>query len=125
MEEQFFGLNFRGLNLNDVLTLSDDIKFIVTVNAEFIIAAHDDEEFKRIINNNYSTLDGQIPFFFARKKTAKRIEKISGSDLIFNVVKNAKPEHKVFLLGDKPEHNEAAVNVAREKIQCELLWLLT
>ncbi|NOU51789.1 WecB/TagA/CpsF family glycosyltransferase [Pseudoalteromonas sp. JBTF-M23] len=119
MEEQFFGLNFRGLDLNEVLTLTDDIKFIVTVNAEFIIAAHKDDEFKCIINSNFATLDGQIPFYFAKKKTDKRIEKISGSDLIFNVVSNARPEHRIFLLGDKPEHNAAAVSVAKEQYHAD------
>lgn len=118
MKSQFFGLNFRGLNLKDVLTLSEEIKFIVTVNAEFVIEAHKDESFKGIVNDNISTLDGQIPFFFAKRKTDKIIDKISGSDLIFNVVKNASNKHKVFLLGDKPEHNAKAVEVAKSHYGC-------
>nr|WP_235699748.1 WecB/TagA/CpsF family glycosyltransferase [Aliivibrio fischeri] len=68
-----------------------------------------------LINSNYSTFDGQIPFFFAKLITRKNIEKISGSDLIYDILNVSKSnKKKVFLLGDNEESNKLAVRRARE-----------
>ncbi len=100
-----FNINFNGLTKDFILSLLDSKKLnvILTVNAEFIVLANENKKFMGILNKNITTIDGQIPYLFlklkARKKKVK-IEKLSGSDLIFDICKKASLKKlKVFLLG--------------------------
>jgi len=92
---------------------------IVTVNAYFIAIAHKNERFARIINSNYATFDGKIPFLIARLLARPRnapIEKISGSDLVPRLLQEAGSAGKrVFMLGAAPESNAIAVEIARSR----------
>jgi N-acetylglucosaminyldiphosphoundecaprenol N-acetyl-beta-D-mannosaminyltransferase len=118
MEEiSFMNLVFRGLSREVLLRDSPEMKIVVTVNAEFVVLANEDDIFKKIICDNYSTLDGQIPFALARWKfPGRRIEKISGSDFIYDICLNAKQfDRKVFLLGGYPASNRRAVSVIRDR----------
>ncbi|MEY0213863.1 WecB/TagA/CpsF family glycosyltransferase [Providencia rettgeri] len=115
MTVEVFGLKFKGTDLKKLLSPSDTLKFVVTVNSEFIIDAHKDSSFMEIINSNYSTFDGQIPYFFAKRLVKEKIDKISGSDLIYDILKiSSNNKEKVFLLGDNLTVNEQAVKIARE-----------
>lgn len=118
----FMNLVFRGLTKGSLLNETPDMKLVVTVNAEFIVLANEDEEFKRIICDNYSTFDGQIPFVLAKLKFPQaNIEKISGSDFIYDICANAKQfNRRVFFLGGYPESNQKAVSVIREKYGIEI-----
>jgi len=110
-EINFANLKFRGLKKTKLLEESDNLKFIVTVNAEFIIKANSDEGFKKIINNNYSTFDGQVPYYLARKQNPDiHFEKLSGSDLIYDFSEMAREKNKkIFLLGGYEESNNQAI----------------
>jgi len=121
-EINFANLQFRGLEKKELLEESDSLKFIVTVNAEFIIKANNDEEFKKIINNNYATFDGQVPYFLAKKQNPDiYFEKLSGSDLIYDFAKMAKEKNKkIFLLGGYKESNTQAIEKLREKYNIEI-----
>lgn len=117
---EVFGLKFKGINKNAILSHSNEMKFVVTVNSEFIVEAHKDQSFKDIINLNYSTFDGQIPYILAKWKVNAQFEKISGSDLIFDVLKlSSKNRNKVFLLGDTNEVNQNAVTRARSEFDSD------
>lgn len=83
-----FGLTFRGLKLKDVIEIDKDrCKFIITVNADFIVRAHQgDARLRRLINNHVSTFDGFWPWLIAqRRRPDLNVEKISGSDLIYSL----------------------------------------
>ena len=110
-EINFANLKFRGLVKKTLLEESENLKFIVTVNAEFIIKANTDDDFKKIINDNYSTFDGQIPYFLAKKQNPNiYFEKLSGSDLIYDFSAMAKKTNKkIFLLGGQEESNLKAL----------------
>lgn len=118
----FMNLVFRGLTRDGLLRESSALKIVVTVNAEYIVLANEDETFKKIICDNYSTFDGQIPFVLAKCKFKNSgIEKISGSDFIYDICANAKQFNKrVFLLGGYPASNHGAVSVIREKYGIEI-----
>lgn len=92
---------------------------IVTVNADFIVLAHENPRFASIINQNASTFDGQVPYILARKFARPRgatIEKISGSDLVLELLDSAAHGGKrVLLLGASAESNKEAVRIARER----------
>ncbi len=110
-EINFANLKFRGLVKKTLLEESEKLKFIVTVNAEFIIKANNDDNFKKIINDNYSTFDGQVPYFLAKKQKPNiYFEKLSGSDLIYDFAAMAKETNKkIFLLGGQEESNRKSI----------------
>ena len=112
---EFANLTFKGLKIEDVLSESDDLKFIVTVNSEFIVKGNEDRLFRHIINENIATLDGQIPYFLAKSKHPNvEIHKLSGSDLIYDFCRMAKKESKsIFLLGGEVQSNKGSVERLR------------
>lgn len=121
-EINFANLKFRGLVKEKLLEESDGLKFIVTVNAEFIIKANNDEDFKKIINDNYSTFDGQVPYFLAKKQNPNiHFEKLSGSDLIYDFSTMAKEKKKkIFLLGGYEESNTKAIEKLKKDYSIEI-----
>ncbi|WP_212000349.1 WecB/TagA/CpsF family glycosyltransferase [Chitinophaga sp. HK235] len=107
---RFAGLTFRGLNKEDLLKDFDKIKFVVTVNAEFIVESGRNERLRNIINNNISTFDGQIPYVLAKlANRSKTFHKISGSSLIYDVCSYCRMHNKrLFLLGGSTDSNRMA-----------------
>lgn len=83
---KFCGIDINCHNLDDILTSRNNPTILVTVNAEAIVRANTDARLKRIIDNNKSSIDGQIPLWlFKMKYPGVLINKISGSDLIYSV----------------------------------------
>lgn len=119
---KFANLTFRGLTKKDILIEEDFLKFIVTVNAEFIVKGNKNHEFREIINSNYATFDGQVPYFFAKNKNKnKKFQKLSGSNLIYDFCEMAKKsKKKLFLLGGYSESNKIAVKKLSAKYMIEV-----
>jgi len=108
-----FGLKFKGITQEKLFDRFDEkCKFIVTVNSEFIVEAHKNKAFKKIICENFATFDGQIPYILAKCKLSDtKFEKISGSDLIFEAIKYCELNKKrIFYLGGTESTNKAAVS---------------
>jgi N-acetylglucosaminyldiphosphoundecaprenol N-acetyl-beta-D-mannosaminyltransferase len=118
----FLGLEFKGLTKNILFEETSSLKIIVTVNSEFVVLAHNDENFRGIICENYATFDGQVPFLLAKFKFPNVvIEKISGSDFIYDVCEFSKKNNKkVFLLGGYLSSNELAVEELKKKFGIEV-----
>jgi N-acetylglucosaminyldiphosphoundecaprenol N-acetyl-beta-D-mannosaminyltransferase len=110
-ELRIFDLVFKGLTSKCVFQPKDGCKLIITVNADFIIRVHDgDIRLANIINGNTSTFDGQWPYLVARLRSKNvPIEKLSGSDLIFNLSTYC-IEHnsKLVIFGGTPDSSERA-----------------
>lgn len=109
-------MNLCGININchqfeELLKFSGEPKLVVTVNSEAIVRSQSDSRLKNIINNNTSTIDGQIPLWLYRHKYKNiEINKISGSELIYSLPEYAEKENlKVFLLGGHEDSNKGAV----------------
>ncbi|MBD3843802.1 MAG: WecB/TagA/CpsF family glycosyltransferase, partial [Campylobacterales bacterium] len=114
---KFANIIFKGLRKMDLLSEESHLKFIVTANAEFIVKANEDKKFHQILNENYTTFDGQIPYILAKRQYSDiNFEKLSGSDLIYDFCEMAQQKNKkVFLLGGFEESNRLAVQKLREK----------
>lgn len=114
---RFAGLNFNAPTRSAINALPRPT-LVVTVNADFIVTAHKNPRFARIINQNASTFDGQVPYILARKFARPHgvsIEKISGSDLVPELLVTAgHTKKRVFLLGASAESNKEAVRVAHQ-----------
>jgi len=114
-----FNIVFRGLKKEFVLSFlkkENEFNVIIPVNAELIILANESEKFRNIINRNIATVDGQIPYFFLKlRSSGRRVEKISGSDLIYDICREAANLRlKVFLLGGLDISNRISQQRLRE-----------
>jgi N-acetylglucosaminyldiphosphoundecaprenol N-acetyl-beta-D-mannosaminyltransferase len=100
------------------------LALVITVNADFIVSAHADPRFARIIDENCATFDGQIPFVLARRLARPRgapIEKISGSDLVPELLEQAgRRGQRVFFLGAAAQANTAAVAAAKQRFGADV-----
>jgi N-acetylglucosaminyldiphosphoundecaprenol N-acetyl-beta-D-mannosaminyltransferase len=93
-------------------------KVIVTVNSEFIVKSNEGyNRLREIITRSCATFDGQVPYLCARYlHRAKGIEKISGSDLIYDFANAcAKNGWTLFFLGGKESSTRNAARVLREE----------
>jgi N-acetylglucosaminyldiphosphoundecaprenol N-acetyl-beta-D-mannosaminyltransferase len=115
-----FNINFNGLTKDFILSLLDSKKLnvVIPVNAELIVLANENKKFMDILNKNINTVDGQIPYLFLKLKARKmkvKVEKLSGSDLIFDICKKASLKKlKVFLLGGLEISNKLSQKRLRE-----------
>lgn len=118
-------------NLNINLTNKEELfkidknktKCIVTLNAQIIRLANTNEELFNFVNQNYTTLDGQIPLKFARltDKKFKQVEKLSGSEIVFDFCEYAKENNmKIYFLGGLEDSNRQAVLNVKEKYGIEV-----
>jgi N-acetylglucosaminyldiphosphoundecaprenol N-acetyl-beta-D-mannosaminyltransferase len=121
---QFAGLSFSGLRAADLLPEAGQFKFIVTVNADFVVTSCSNERFRQIISNNLSTFDGQITWWLARLLGTPKstpFEKISGSSFAHDLLEDAAARGlRVFFLGALPHVNEAAVRAVQTRYGVEV-----
>lgn len=120
----FANLKFRGLNRDLLLGSSNNggLRFIVTVNSEFIVNSNRNAKFRDIVNSNIATFDGQLPYLLAKlKNRTVKFEKISGSDFIYDACAYSKAHSlRVYLLGGNELSNTGAVTALRERYGIEV-----
>ena len=115
MALEFCNINFNLLHKQELFVLPQDEKdlpkIIITVNAEFIRFANTNKRFMSIINSNHVTFDGTVPYRVAKKVVkCNNIEKLSGSDIVYDFCQYAKESNlKMFLLGSTEDVNSKAV----------------
>jgi N-acetylglucosaminyldiphosphoundecaprenol N-acetyl-beta-D-mannosaminyltransferase len=108
---KFCNIEFNIKNKSDLFEYKDKLKIILTVNAALIVEANKTARFFNILNSNYVSFDGQIPYFIARLFGMKEFSKLSGSDIIYDFSKFARRKgYKMFLLGGNYNSNLNAVN---------------
>ena len=101
----------------DLFIRPTQLKWVITVNAEMIVLAHKNTKLMSILNEHYTTIDGQIPFWVSRLRYhGLRLEKLSGSDLIYDFCDFAqKNRYGIFLLGGKLASNIVSVKRIKER----------
>jgi UDP-N-acetyl-D-mannosaminuronic acid transferase (WecB/TagA/CpsF family) len=63
----FCGINFNQKNKHQLFERHNNkLKIIITVNAAFIVEAHRSRRFLDILNDNYVTFDGTVPYILAK-----------------------------------------------------------
>jgi N-acetylglucosaminyldiphosphoundecaprenol N-acetyl-beta-D-mannosaminyltransferase len=115
----FAGLRFKGISRQAIWPTSGQFKFVITINADLVVMAHRNPRFRQLANEYLSTLDGQVPYAMAKlfaKPRRVKLEKISGSDLVIELLQHAATHGKrVFLLGAAPQVNAKAVEIANTR----------
>ena len=91
---KFANLIFKGLTKEIIFKEEKYLKIIIPTNAELIVKSQNDNRFKNIINENFATFDGQVPYLLAKLQNKDiEFEKISGSDLIYDFCQLAKDKN--------------------------------
>lgn len=111
--QRFLGLNLTFIDKKQLVQLVEKapgMTFVCTVNAQFIIEANEKPEYKRILESYYCTIDGQIVNALHRLKGNEPVEKLAGSEFVFDFMPYFR-EHKqrIFIIGGMPEVNQKAV----------------
>lgn len=109
----FCNIRFNLLNSYNLFDIADNKpKVIVPVNAQVIVLANKNRRFMNIINSNYSTFDGEVPFKIARlKRMYRKAEALKGSEIIYDFIEFAKKNGlRVFLLGGKETSNKKSID---------------
>jgi N-acetylglucosaminyldiphosphoundecaprenol N-acetyl-beta-D-mannosaminyltransferase len=114
---EFAGIVFRGLTLDDVFAEHNGLAQIVTVNAEYIVRANEDERFGRIVNSGVAVFDGQVPYAVARwMNQGRRFDKLPGSELVYHICERAaRRGERVYLLGGLADSNARSVQTLRAR----------
>lgn len=117
---KFCNLEINLKNKNELFEIDKKkTKCIVTLNAQIITLANTNKELFEFINNNYATIDGQVPLKMGKltqRKNFKNVEKLSGSEIVYDFCDYCKKKKmKLFFLGGKEDSNKQAVINVKEK----------
>lgn len=122
---EFAGLIFKGLHVADLFPQSGVFKFVITVNADFIVTSFQSERFANLISTNLATIDGQITLWLARffgKSQKVNFEKISGSSFAYDLLQYAAEKQlRVFFLGASPAVNKLATHTAKARYGIDVI----
>ncbi len=100
-------------NVDELISYADSRKgILVAVNAEKILNANDLT--RSIINSNIAYCDGSGAVLAARQKGARGVCKIAGCELWLHIVRRLHKQASFYIIGAKPEVNEATVARLRE-----------
>ncbi|MDP3900702.1 MAG: WecB/TagA/CpsF family glycosyltransferase [bacterium] len=120
-------INILGVNVSteskrDILNrisgfLSDNKPhYLVTPNPEFLLAAQKDEEFFFILNKADIAIPDGVGLTFASFLMGKKIKRISGVDLMYDICALAEKESRsIFLLGGIDDTAKQAAKKLKEK----------
>lgn len=93
-------------------------KCIITVNAQIIVYANENQRLMEFINRNYATMDGEVPLKVAKivNPHFRNVIKLSGSDIVYDFCDYAKKNNlKIFFLGGEKNSVLKAVANVRKK----------
>lgn len=124
--------NYKILNLNvDDLTYSSIIDNINTassqivissVNPEIVLACEDDLHLAKIINESDLRIADGIGVVWAVKRNySKNIERITGIDLMDEILKSELKSKRIFLYGAAPGVSQKAMDNLNEKYNCNIV----
>ena len=88
---------------------------LFTVNAEFILEAQKNQEFKDVLNNSsLNTCDGSGPMWAGKFLHGQKLTRVTGVDLTAKLLESKIPSLKIYLLGGSDGVAQAVKNKYRE-----------
>jgi len=90
---------------------------IATVNPEFVMAAQDDAEFRRVLTGADLCLPDGVGLLYAARRAGRRLpERVPGSELVYRLAERAAARGwPLFLLGAAPGVAEAAAEILGDR----------
>jgi exopolysaccharide biosynthesis WecB/TagA/CpsF family protein len=108
----------HSLPLDELLSSNgDELKHIATVHSEIFVAAHENPAFEAILQGTVNTIDGRVLHFLSSLLyPGRNLQKVSGSDLIYDLAEHAtKNGERVFLLGAEERSNRGAIEALKAR----------
>jgi exopolysaccharide biosynthesis WecB/TagA/CpsF family protein len=98
-------------------TNGNELKHIATVHSEMFVYAHQNPALGSILQHTVNTIDGRILHFTCSfLYPGRKLQKISGSDLIYDFAEYAtKHGERVFLLGAEEPSNRGAIETLKAR----------
>jgi N-acetylglucosaminyldiphosphoundecaprenol N-acetyl-beta-D-mannosaminyltransferase len=109
---RFGKVRLQSMEIDELLSnTGNELKHVVTVNAEIFAYAHENPEFEEILRHTVNTIDGRIVHLLCSLLyPGHKLRKLSGSDFIYNLADHAaKRGERVFLLGADPDANRGTM----------------
>lgn len=118
----FAGLEFTPCSRDDLFVKRNKMAHVITLNACMVLMANEEERFRDLINKSIVTVDGQITRVLVMiKNKFKKIYKVSGSDLVYDICKYASIENKkIFLLGGLEDSNCKSVELLKNQYSIDI-----
>ncbi len=126
-------VNILGVNIDKItaadalerakeLLLKDGVSVISTPNPEIVMAAYENEEFKKVLNSSDMCVPDGIGVVYASKIIKNPLpERVAGFDLSCGLLESmGKTGQKVFLFGSKPGVAEKAADEIKRKWNVEV-----
>lgn len=109
-------VRFNALHYHQLLQEEEKTKVIITINAQFVVLARKNPGFKKILDENHTTIDGQLIYYLLKiKYPALNFVKIAGSEFVYKLLKLAYQKHYgIFLLGASQQSNAEAIRKCKQ-----------
>jgi exopolysaccharide biosynthesis WecB/TagA/CpsF family protein len=109
----------HSLTVDELLSSSscDELKHIATVHSEMFVYAHKNAALEAILQRTVNTIDGRVLHFLCSSfYPGRNLQKLSGSDLIYDLAEYAtRHGERVFLLGAEEPSNQGAIEALKAR----------
>lgn len=125
---EIMGVRLSGTQLNKVLgkiwLQRKEMLHVATVNPEFIMESRHNQKFFHVLQNCLTVADGQGIVWAARILAERKIERITGGQLVAKILERAEERgEKVFLLGAREGVAERAASAMQVRYpRAKLAW---
>ena len=107
---------------NFFITNRNKLSHFITINSEILLKLIKIKKLFEIYQRSETTIDSQLIYFYLKKKYPNiEINKLSGSSLVFDIIKNAKDNNRsILLIGSSNKSNIKAVQkIKKNKINVD------
>lgn len=111
------GIVFNCLKKEDIFDSESAYKHYITINSEILIKIIRLRKLRKIYEKSFTTIDSALLFRYLKFKFPKKqIEKLSGSDLLFDIINDSKKNNrKILLLGGTKKSNKKCIQLLNSK----------
>jgi len=112
-----YGIVFNCIRKESFFELESTYRHYITINSEILIKIIKLDKLRKIYEKSFTTIDSALLFRYLKYRYPKKqIEKLSGSDLLFDIIKNSKENNrKIFFLGGTKKSNNKCVQLINSK----------
>ena len=112
-----YGIVFNCLKKEYFFDVKSAYKHYITINSEILIKIIKIRKLRKIYEKSFTTIDSGLLYRYLKfKYPKKQIEKLSGSDLLFDIISDSQTNNrKILLLGGTKKSNNKCVQLINSK----------
>lgn len=114
--------NLTYSSIIEYINNTSQLTIISSVNPEIVLSSQNDEVLAKVINNSSLRIADGIGVVWAVKRNYNKVvERITGIDLMEEILKSNLNSKRIFLYGSAPGVSEAAMKNLNEKHNCNIV----